>query len=596
MPLDLVASSPQPRHGLYRSLWHYAAGARLTLVGAAALLAASQLLRLAVPWFAGQAIDALQVASADFVWRSLGWIAALFATCVATWGLHGPGRVLERAVGVRVRRAVTEQLFEKLANAPLKWHDRHAGSDLAQRVTQASGALDEFAQSQYLVLQGVLTFVGTLTALVFFAPATGAVAVTAYAVLVVVGLRVDRARMRLAQEQNDAERRFGSGALAFIGGIVTVTALRLAPTVRRMLGARLEAVFVPLSRSIRLNEIKWCVVDLTTTAITWGVVALYIWRVHGTGATILVGGVFVIHRYAEQAGGVVTSAASHFQSFAHYRVNFASADLILDAPTRVDATTAIDPGWSSLALHQVCFAHASATGDEAQALDHVSLALRRGERVALVGASGSGKSTLMRVMAGLYDASHGHLSVDGIAYLGLKPLARASTFVPQDADVFEGTVLDNVTMGDEASPAALQVALEASAFDDVLATLPDGLATHVAERGASLSGGQRQRLALARGFLAATDSSLVFLDEPTSALDPLTEARIVRGLDAAFPRATIVASVHRMNLLEHFDRVVLMDAGRIVDTGGVTELAARQPTFAAMLDDAGASMVELEAA
>jgi ABC-type multidrug transport system fused ATPase/permease subunit len=100
----------------------------------------------------------------------------------------------------------------------------------------------------------------------------------------------------------------------------------------------------------------------------------------------------------------------------------------------------------------------------------------------------------------------------------------------------------------------------------------------------TLSGGQRQRLALARGLLAARGSSLLLLDEPTSALDALTELRVHARLQQAFAGACIVASVHRLSLLCHFDRIVFMAAGRIVDVGTLDELALRQPVFAAMLD------------
>jgi ABC-type bacteriocin/lantibiotic exporter with double-glycine peptidase domain len=117
----------------------------------------------------------------------------------------------------------------------------------------------------------------------------------------------------------------------------------------------------------------------------------------------------------------------------------------------------------------------------------------------------------------------------------------------------------------------------------VLAQLPQGLDTPMSERGFNLSGGQRQRLALARGVLAARESSLLLLDEPTSALDALTERTVHARLDAAHPQACIVAAVHRLGLLAHFDRVVFMAAGRIVDTGSCDELRARQPAFAAML-------------
>ncbi len=135
--------------GLYRNLWRFAAGARLTLAAAVALLIASQLLRLTLPWLAGHAIDALQAGGADAAWHAGGWALAMLVMSIAAWSMHGPGRILEREVGVRVRRSFTDALFDKLAAAPLKWHDRHAPSDLQQRMSQSSGALDDFAQNQY---------------------------------------------------------------------------------------------------------------------------------------------------------------------------------------------------------------------------------------------------------------------------------------------------------------------------------------------------------------------------------------------------------------------------------------------------------------
>jgi len=566
--------------GLYRSLWHFSTGARVAMSAGVALLVASQALRLALPWFVGQAVDALQTGGEAGLATAATWVGVLLVTAIVVWALHGPGRVLERSVGVHVRRRVTHALFDKLANAPQRWHDKHTASDLSQRMGQASGALDAFTQNQYVVVQGLLTFVGTLAALIVFAPLAGAVAIVAYAALLLVGTRFDRAMMRLATRENDAERRFASGLLEFVSGIVTFKALRLTPRAKRETDARLKAVFVPLSQSIRLNEAKWAYVDLLSTALTWGVVGLYVWQAHRAGPAILIGSVFVIYKYAEQAAAVVSSAASHFQTFAHFRVNAASADVIWNAPSRTEDVVALDDDWATLELRGLCFSHDPAHVD-GKGIAHVDLSIARGERIALVGPSGSGKSTLMRVLAGLYDADQGRLAVDGVAHLSTEPLASISTFVPQDADVFEATVLDNLA-AEGADRATLARAIAASAFDAVLATLPEGLATPIAERGVNLSGGQRQRLALARGLLAARDSSLVLLDEPTSALDPLTEAHVYRALRAYLPDAAIVASVHRMSLLEHFDRVVLMDDGRVVDSGSVDALRARQPLFAAM--------------
>jgi ABC-type multidrug transport system fused ATPase/permease subunit len=190
----------------------------------------------------------------------------------------------------------------------------------------------------------------------------------------------------------------------------------------------------------------------------------------------------------------------------------------------------------------------------------------------------------MRVLAGLYAAAHIEIEVDGVVQPQAFDLAALATLIPQEADVFEGSVRENLDFGTGIDDARLDAAVHGSAFRVVLDGLHGGLDFPVAQRGSNLSGGQRQRLCMARGALAAAHSSLVLLDEPTSALDPVTEADVHQRLARTFPGACIVASVHRMGLLSYFDRVVLMDAGRVVDTGSIDELRGRHDSFARMLE------------
>jgi ABC-type bacteriocin/lantibiotic exporter with double-glycine peptidase domain len=216
-------------------------------------------------------------------------------------------------------------------------------------------------------------------------------------------------------------------------------------------------------------------------------------------------------------------------------------------------------------------------------LAQVSLTFARGDRVALVGPSGSGKSTLMRVLAGLYEPGEGRFEVDGVARLHLRHLGGISTLIPQEADVFAGSVRENIVFDNIVPPETLAAAIHASGFDEVMVKMPNGLEATIEERGMNLSGGQRQRLCLARGILAAQGSSMIMLDEPTSALDPLTEENVLRRIGDTFADACLIASVHRMSLLHHFNRIVLMAAGRVVDTGSVADLMERQPMFREMM-------------
>jgi ABC-type multidrug transport system fused ATPase/permease subunit len=578
---EAVAAQPSSSLAdLYRAIWRHARGARGRLLGSTAMLTGSQVVKLAVPWMAAQAINALQVSGADAALGALGWVAGIVALFALSWSLHGPGRILERSVGIHVRESVADALLTRLLQTPLAWHERHHSGEVQHRVHRASAALYDFAQNQFVYLQNAVNIVGPLAALMLLSHAAGTVALAGYLVVGAVIVGFDIVLTRLAGQQNAADRRYAAALLDFLGNVSTVISLRLQAAARRTVGGRLQAVFVPLKRLIVLNEVKWCAVDLLTLVLSWSLVVVYAWETRAAGHALLIGSLFMVYQYAQQAGGVIGTLAAHFQNFARIRTDFASAGPIWEAPERAADGALIGRGWQELALRGGEYGYTRADGKPAGVFG-AHLTLRRGERIALVGPSGSGKSTLLRLLAGLYDLQKGHYEVDGLPHPGVRHLGSVATLIPQEADVFEATVADNVAFGAACDGRTLDDALYVSAFDAVAAALPQGLATPISERGFNLSGGQRQRLALARGVLAAKSagSTLVLLDEPTSALDPLTEARIHRRLDMAFPRATVVASVHRMSLLAHFDRVVLMVAGRIVDSGSVADLLERQLHF-----------------
>ena len=583
---------------LYRQMWGYAAGARGWLVFSSALLVASQLIKLLVPWLAAQAIQTLQKVGTTGLASCFPWVAAIVGVSVGCWLMHGPGRVIERSVAVRVRRALADKLYLQLSRAPLPWHEAQHSAELAHRVTQASQALSNFTQSQFLYLQNAVNLVGPLVALWLLSHWAGGLALTGLAAVALTIVAFDRALMRLARQENDAERRHASALLDCLTSVATVMSLRLQQATRRLLARRLDAAVAPLARSIALNEWKWCAVDLLTVTLSWSLVAVYAWNAQGSGALML-GGVFMVYQYAQQAGGVIGSLAANLQNFARIRIDFASAAPVWSAPQRAQAEPAPGtPPWHCIDLCDLHFQHATAEGlaagsehadleERRGGLRGISLRLHAGERIALVGPSGSGKSTLLRLLAGLYVPTQGHVEIDGIAALGARDLATCATLIPQEAQIFEATVRENIGFDLPCSEAEIEEACRIGSFDAVLRGLPLGLATPITQGGFNLSGGQRQRLCLARGILAAQGSSVLLLDEPTSALDPLTESLVHARLKSAFPTACVIASVHRMSLLDRFDRVVLLVQGEIVDVGTVDQLLVRQPLFREMVGSEG---------
>jgi ABC-type multidrug transport system fused ATPase/permease subunit len=567
-----------------------------------AMLLTAQCILLAVPYFAGRAINTLQADGAAGISRAGMWLSLVIGATVISWMFHGPGRLLERNVALEIRRRISEGLLSRLLKLPLSWHEANHSGITAHRVQQSSQALTSFTQSQFIYLSSAVRVVGPIVALWLLQPAIGITAIVGFVVICASVVGFDRAMIRLAHRENDAERRYSAALLDALGNITTLFALRQGRPMTELLRRRLDSIFVSLRRSIVLNEAKWCVVDISSKALTCGLVALFAWlAVRNTGGgigqkTIMLGSLYMVWEYASQAGGVISAFASHFQTFARQHADFASADPIREAPIRDVVDGADDLQVTAThaehyMIRDLVFTHPAARS-ERPTLDRVSLTLQQGRRYALIGGSGSGKSTLLRVLAGLYEAERVVIDRRNAPAI-VTPFAAAqllrnnATLVPQDAEVLEGTLAENLALcaTHAGAPSEIQYsqALNIACVTDFVPAGAEGLNTAVVERGANWSGGQRARIALARGILAAADSPLVLFDEPTASLDARTEARVYDNIFEALRGSCVVSSIHRLHLLDRFDEVIVMHEGRVVAQGPAPLLAATSPDFRQLL-------------
>lgn len=633
---------------LYRELWRFADGRRSTLMWAVLLLIGSQGFKLAVPALAGTALNTLQAQGLAGLSQAAQMVALVFLATLASWLMHGPGRILERNVALVVRQRVSTDLMERLYAAPLAWHETQHGVETAHRVQQTTRALYDFAQSQFIYLQSVVRLVGPVVALWLISPWVGVVAVVGYLVLAAIIVAFDKVMMRLAREENAADREYWASLSDGLVNVLSVLALRLQRGVLKLVETRLDAVFAPVRRAIVYNEGKWATVDLLNCVLWIVLLSLYVWlsmqgmvpagpevqaatdaaagaagsaasAADGTAEGVRIGNLFMVYEYALQAGSVITGVAAHFQSLTRQKVDYTSGDEIRALPLPAEQAAAvgapeaaaIPEDWQQLKLSAVVFERQPADPSNPEAvggsLTGIDLQLQRGKRYALVGPSGSGKTTLLRLLAGLYAPSAGQLQADGQGPLPAAAVAPAlrsvATLLPQDAELFGGTLRENLAMADAAggnAEAAQRIgdshyarALETAQASAFVAKMPGGLDAKVTARGGNLSGGQRQRVAIARALVAAEASSLLLLDEPTSALDPSTEAALIESFFEARADATIVASIHRPSLLPKFDALIMVEAGRVVATGPLGTIHSDSPQLAAFLkqgEEAVASM------
>ncbi len=533
---------------LYAALWRHAEGRRGKVVLFVVLLVMAQVVRLTIPWFFGEAVNALQARGMEGIAQARNDLLLMLAAVGVAWTMHGPARIVERFTALVVRERFADALHVKALALPVRWHEQHHSGETLHRMTRATSSLAQFAQSQFIYLQNTVSVLGPIAALFLVSRPTGAAAMAGYAAIGFFVVRIDSVMVRLVREENRAERRYNSALVDCLGNIATVLTLRLQEPMRKMLRSRLVEVFAPLRRNIVFNEVKWGGIDLLNGGMRTGLVALYAWLDFRQRGTISVGTAVMVHQYSQQVGNVVANMAMHWNDLVRQKTEVADVDPIFSSPARSLEVAAVPEPWREIRVEGVRFVHPRA-GSGRPALDDVSVELRRGRRIALIGVSGAGKSSLLRVLAGLVDAEQVSITVDGAFQPHLKHLGAVSVLLPQDPAVFESSVRENVTMGLPYRQGEVERACDLAGFSSVIAQLPQGWSTLISERGVNLSGGQKQRLALARALLAAKDAGLVLLDEATSSVDASTEAEIYDRLMSAFAGACIVSSVHRLHLL-----------------------------------------------
>ena len=572
--------------------------ARVALMFVALLIATGA--ALAPPYLAGRAVDdGIQAGDAS----ALTVIVIIFLiTAAILWAATYAQTYLVGWVGQRALQDLRERIYSHLQAMSIGFYTRNRPGVLISRMTNDVQALDQLVTDGIVTLfSSILTLVGVVVILLLLDVPLALITFLTFPLLALASIIFRMASTGAYRLTREKIANITAYLQESLSGVRVVRSFGQEPRHISEMEKLNEENRAANMRTVYLNASYFPAVELLSAV--------------GTAAILLFGGYQVIEGNVEI--GILIAFIGYLATFfdpiqqisqlyTTYQQGMAALDKIFDLldtrPDTVDRPDAIDPGKirGEVRLEGVWFSYAEdarralASQPDAPppdpdapepapgwALEDVDLSILPGQTVALVGETGAGKSTLAKLVSRFYDPQRGRLTVDGydVRELSSEALRSQLGIVPQEGFLFSGTVRENIAFGKpDADEEQIQRALQGVGAEEMLAGLPDGLETEVGERGSHLSAGERQIVAFARALLA--EPRILILDEATSNVDVRTERRIEQGLRRLLAGRTAIVIAHRLSTIRNAARIVVLDGGRVVESGTHEELLEAEGAYA----------------
>jgi ABC-type multidrug transport system fused ATPase/permease subunit len=499
---------------------------------------------------------------------------------IVFWAFHGTSRVKENRNAFFVRTNYKNYLLQGTMALPMEWHTDHHSGDTIDKIEKGTGALFNFSERTYEIIQTFILMTTAFVVMFFFDPFAGGAALVLSSFTFYIISLFDKKLIPGYIQVSRIENTISAKIFDALSNVTSVIILRVEPLILKSIDSFINKPYERYNKNIKLNEWKWFFASILGRLTVVSVIGIYLYS-HIAAGTILAGTIYILYSYTNQIRETFFRFAFLYNDIVRYRASVTNTeDLSNDfRGAALLEEKLLSKTWSKVEIKNLSFSYHAEDGADLH-LDNINLKIKKGERVALIGESGGGKSTFLRLMRDLYHPKTLMLAIDGKeAPGGFGEISDSISLIPQDPEIFATTIRENITLGVEYTDQHIQGFTDMSRFTEIFKRLPKGLESSIVEKGVNLSGGEKQRLALARGLLASVDKEIVLLDEPTSSVDFQNELEIYKNIFSAFSRKTIISSIHRLHLLPLFDTVYFFEGGKIIAHGSFGELKKKSPEF-----------------
>jgi ABC-type multidrug transport system fused ATPase/permease subunit len=574
----VAAAPPVPVREVIRRFWPYARPYRRWLWVTAVFIIVMPAIETATIWLFKVVVDEVLVPRdfGPFVWIALGYVGLTLLG-----GMIGfADDYLSTWVGERFLLGLRTDFFRHVQNLSLDFFERSRLGDVLSRLTTDIAAIENF------VLSGVADALSYVMRIAFFLGALfylqWDLALVSLFVAPLFWLSARRFSRLIKEASREKRRRSGSiGAVAeeSLSNAALVQAYNRQETEVERFHEQNLGAFRATMASTRIRSLFTPLIDLIEVAGAIVVIGMGTWEL--SKGRLSLGGLLVFLTYLSQLYSPIRGLSRLTNTIYSASAGAERVIELMDTkPGVVDRADARPLGRASgaVAFDHVTFRY---PGQSHDALTDVTFSVAPGETLALVGPSGAGKSTIAKLLLRFYDPTVGEVRLDGrdLRDVGLQELRANVTVLLQETLVFHGTVRENIAYGRPgATEDEIVAAARAADADEFIRALPEGYETVIGQKGRRLSGGQRQRVAIARAMIR--DAPVLLLDEPTTGLDAESGERVLAPLRRLIEgRATIVIS-HNLMTVRDATRIVVLDRGRIVESGTHQELLARGEVYA----------------